>query len=141
MSYLHKREYSLFNFGRCTVHSGNAERLRLDNLLLFMLHELVFMVCHLQFVSYPHMFTSYSYSCKILQPYLEAKVRMSSDAVFILHSCSTKQSSHKCLPLITSGGSYKPISLWIWSPATCESVLNQSDAVTVINLVSTKSRT
>ena len=52
MSYLHKREYLLFNFGRCTVHSGNAERLRLDNLVSFMLHELVFLGCHSQFILY-----------------------------------------------------------------------------------------
>ena len=41
---------------------------------LFMLHELVFLGCHSQFASY-------SYSCKILQPYVVATVRMHSDVV------------------------------------------------------------
>ena len=62
MSYLHESEYLLFNFRRCTVHSGNAERLRLDNLVSFMLHKLVFLGCHLQFASYP----SYPRSHRIL---------------------------------------------------------------------------
>ena len=36
---------------------------------------------HSQFVSYLYMFASYSYSCKILQPYVAATVRKYSDAV------------------------------------------------------------
>ena len=36
---------------------------------------------HSQFVSYLYMFASYSYSCKILQPYVTATVQMHSDAV------------------------------------------------------------
>ena len=50
--------------------SDNAERLRLDDLLSFMLHALVFLGYHSQFASYPYPFPSYSYSCKILQPYV-----------------------------------------------------------------------
>ena len=46
-----------------------------------MLHELVFSRCHSQFTSYPYTFASYSYSCKILQPYVAATVRTHSDAV------------------------------------------------------------
>ena len=46
-----------------------------------MLHELIFLECHSQFVSYPYTFTSYSYSCKILQPYVAAMVRMHSGVV------------------------------------------------------------
>ena len=34
-----------------------------------------------QFASYPYTFTSYSYSCKVLQLYVAATVRMHSDAV------------------------------------------------------------
>ena len=85
MSYLSKREYLLFNFGRCTVHSVSAERFSLDDLVSFMLYELAFLGCHSQFLWNLHTFASYSYNCKILQPYLSATVRMSSDAVFILH--------------------------------------------------------
>ena len=46
-----------------------------------MLRELIFLGCHSQFASYPYTFTSYSYSCKILQPYVAPTVRMHSDAV------------------------------------------------------------
>ena len=45
-----------------------------DKQLSFMLHELVFLGCHLQFASYPYMSASYSYSCEILQPYVGATV-------------------------------------------------------------------
>ena len=45
------------------------------------LHELIFLGCHSQFTSYPHTFALYSYSCKILQPYVAVTVRMHSDAV------------------------------------------------------------
>ena len=51
------------------------------NQLSFVLHELVFLGCHSQFASYPYTFASDSYSCKILQPYVAATVRMHSDAV------------------------------------------------------------
>ena len=60
------------------------------------------------------------HSCNILQPYLLAMVRMSSDAVFILHGCFTNQNSHKYQSSLTNDGSYKPISLWILSLATCQ---------------------
>ena len=47
-----------------------------------MLHGQLFLGCHSQFASYPYTFASYSYSCKILQPYVAATVRpMHSDAV------------------------------------------------------------
>ena len=46
-----------------------------------MLHELVFSGCHLQLTSYPYTYVSYSHSCKILEPYVAATVRMDSDAV------------------------------------------------------------
>ena len=46
-----------------------------------MLHELVFLGCHSQFALYPYTFASYSYSCKILQPYVAVTVRMHSNAV------------------------------------------------------------
>ena len=42
----------------------------------FMLHELVFFGCHSQFDSYPYTFASYSYGCKILQPYVGVTVPM-----------------------------------------------------------------
>ena len=51
------------------------------NQLSFMLHELVFLGCHSQFASYPYTFASYSYSCKSLQPYVAATVRIHSDEV------------------------------------------------------------
>ena len=51
------------------------------NCLLCWMNWLVFLGCHLQFASYPYTFVSYSYSCKILQPYVAATVRMHSDAV------------------------------------------------------------
>ena len=47
-----------------------------------MLHVLVFLGYYSQFASYPYSFASYSYSCKILQLYVAATVRMHSDAVF-----------------------------------------------------------
>ena len=40
--------------------------------------------------------------------------------------------SHKYWSSLTNGGSYKPISLWVLSLATCQSALNQSDATTVL---------
>ena len=58
--------------------SDNAERRRLNNLLL---RELIFLEYHLHFAPYPYSFASYSYSCKILQPYVAATVRIHSDAV------------------------------------------------------------
>ena len=51
------------------------------NCLLCCMHELVFLGCHSQFASYPYTFALYSYSCKILQPYVAATVRTHSDAV------------------------------------------------------------
>ena len=61
--------------------SGNAERRGLDNLLSFMLYELVSLGYHSHFASYPYSFASYSYSCKILQPYVMTTTRMHFDAV------------------------------------------------------------
>ena len=54
-------------------HSGNQ--------LSFILHELIFLGWHTQIASYRYMFASYSYGCKILQPYVAATVRMRFDAV------------------------------------------------------------
>ena len=59
-----------------------AERSHPCNQLYFMLHELVLLWYHSQFASYPYLFVSDSYSCKILQPYVVATVREHSDAVF-----------------------------------------------------------
>ena len=59
----------------------NAERLRLDNLMSFVLHTLVLLGYQSYFASYPYSFASYSYSCKSLQPYVAARVGMQSDAV------------------------------------------------------------
>ena len=47
-----------------------------------MLHELVFFRFHSQLASYLHSFVSYSYSCKILHPHVDATVRMHSDEAF-----------------------------------------------------------
>ena len=55
-----------------------------SNQMCFMLHELAFFGCHSQFVLYPYTFTSYSHSCKILQPYVAATVRMHSEQYFPL---------------------------------------------------------
>ena len=69
-----------FNFKTCAVQS-DAEIPQPGNQLSFMLHELVFLECLSQIASYPYKFAPYSYSCKILQPYVAATVRMRSDAV------------------------------------------------------------
>ena len=58
------------------------ERHHPGNQLSFMLHKLMFLGCHLEFASYPYTFASYSHSCKILQPYVVATVRVHSDAIF-----------------------------------------------------------
>ena len=81
--YLHKKHNIscyYYDFKTCTVQT-DAEIYQPGNQLSFMLHELVFLGCHSQFASYPYTFASYSYSCKILQPYVVATVRMHSDAV------------------------------------------------------------
>ena len=62
-----------FDFKTCTVWT-DAEILQYGDQLYFMLHELVFLGCNLQFASY-------SYSCKILQPYLATTVPMHSSMV------------------------------------------------------------
>ena len=67
------------DFKTCTVQT-DTEISQPGNQLSFMLHELVFLGFHSQFASYPYTFVSYSYSCKILQPYVAAAVRMHSDA-------------------------------------------------------------
>ena len=58
-----KTEYFHFDFKTCTVQT-DAQIPHPRNQLSFMLHELVFLGCHLQFASYPYTFASYSYSCK-----------------------------------------------------------------------------
>ena len=54
---------------------GYLERPNPGNQLSFILDELVFLGYHSQFASY-------SYMCKILQPYVASTVRMHSDGVF-----------------------------------------------------------
>ena len=110
---------------------GNAERLRLDNLLSFMLHELVFLGCHSHFASYPQSFASYSYSCKIPQPYVAATVRMRSDAVLFstgapLMKTVTKNNCQQLMVVL-----HKPLSLQIRSPATCKSALKPVHVTTM----------
>ena len=61
------------------------------NQLSFMLQELVFLGCHTQIASYRYMFASYSYGCKILQPYGADAFRCG----IIVHWCSSNESSHK----------------------------------------------
>ena len=73
-----------------------------------MLHELVFLGSHSQFASYPYTFASYSYSCKILQPYVAATVRMRSDAAL---------SSTGALLLKTVIQNNGSLSLWLDSVA------------------------
>ena len=63
-----------FNFKAYMFCLGYAIRPQSRNQLFFMLQELVFLGYHWQFALY-------SYSCKILQPYVAATVRMQSDAV------------------------------------------------------------
>ena len=46
-----------------------------------MLHELVLLGCHSQFASYPYTLALYLYSCKILQPYVVARIRTHSDVL------------------------------------------------------------
>ena len=60
----------------------DTERPQPDNLLSFMLHELVYLGYHSQMALYPYSFASYSYSCKILQPYVAATVEIHSDELF-----------------------------------------------------------
>ena len=81
-SYLHKNNISCyyFDFKTCTFQT-DPEIPQPGNRLSFILHELVFLGCHLQIASYPYTFSSYSYGCNILQPYVAATVRIGSDAV------------------------------------------------------------
>ena len=72
-SYLHENIIFLFRLmQKCLSPVINC---------LFMLHELVFLGCYWQFTWYPYTFGSYSYSCKILQPYVADTVRMHSNVV------------------------------------------------------------
>ena len=66
----------------------DAETPHPSNQLSFMLHELVFFGCHLQFALYPYTFASYSDSCTILQPYIAATVRMRYDAIIFSNNAS-----------------------------------------------------
>ena len=59
----------------------NEEKIHIDNLLSFMLHELVFSRYISHLASYQYSFASYSYSCKILQQYIAATVWMHSDTL------------------------------------------------------------
>ena len=62
-----------------------------------MLHELVFLGCHSQFASYPYTFALYSYSCKILQPYVAATIRTHSDALLSSTGAPLMENSHKII--------------------------------------------
>ena len=75
--------YYYFDFKTCTVYT-DAQVPRPGNQLSFILHKPVLLECHSQFTSYPYTFASYSYTCKISQPYVAAIVRMHSDAVLCL---------------------------------------------------------
>ena len=81
---VHRYEHNIscyyFEFKTCAVQT-DAEIPQSGNQMSFMLHELVLLRCLLQFPSYPYTFAPYSYSCKILQPYVAATARMHSDAV------------------------------------------------------------
>ena len=57
----------------------------------------VFLRCHSQFTSYRYTFVSYSYSCKILQPYVAATVRMHSDAVLSSYGALLMKQSLKVI--------------------------------------------
>ena len=63
------------------------------NQLNFMLHELVFLECHSQFASYPYTSVRYSHTCKILQSYVVATVRMHFD--IFLCRCFSNENIHK----------------------------------------------
>ena len=82
----------------------HVERPQPDNLLSFMMCELVFLEYHSQIASYTYSFASYSYSCKLLQPYVAATAQIHSDVVFssfgasrnkivLKNSCSSTNSS------------------------------------------------
>ena len=110
MFYLHKRE---FNFGRCTVHSDNAERHRLDNLVSFTLHELVFLECYSEFVSY---------------------CTRSHRILTVVKFYHTFWLRNGCRPMRYLSSMGAPLTRTV---ITCESALNQSDVTTVLKLVST----
>ena len=62
--------------------SDYEERPQLDNLLSFMLHYLIFLGIIRSSLRISYSFALYSYSAKILQPYVATTVQMHSDAVF-----------------------------------------------------------
>ena len=69
-----------------------------------MLHEM-FSGCYSQMASYPYTFTSYSHSCKILQPSLAAMVRMYSDAILFSIGASRMKTFIKNQRSSTNSGS------------------------------------
>ena len=80
---------------------GYAERPHSANQLSFMLHELASILgVSLKFVSYLYTFASYSHSYKILQPYVAAKVRIHSDAIYFLYRCFSNENIHQKSMLI-----------------------------------------
>ena len=81
-----------------------------------MLHELVFLGCHLQFATYP-------YSCKILQPYVVATVRIHSDAIFSSISASQMKTFIKNQCSSTNSVFYKQLSVRTHQTDTCETAL------------------
>ena len=82
----------------------DAERRQPDNLLYFMLNELVLLGYHSQIVPCPYSFASYSYISKILQPYVAATdgyIPMRyPPGVILLYRCFPNENSHEKLMLI-----------------------------------------
>ena len=103
-----------------------AERPQPGSQLSFMLHELVFLGCHSQFASYPYSFASYSYSCKILQPYVAATVKMHSDAIFCSIGASRMETFIKINARQQIVVLYKQLSVRTHQTDTCESALTFS---------------
>ena len=64
-----------------------AETRQPDNLVSFMLHELIFLGCDSQFASHAYLFASYLYGCKILQPNVAARALRCG---ILLHSVTTE---------------------------------------------------
>ena len=77
-----------------------VERPQPDNRLSSMFHELVFL-------GYNSQFAFYSYSWRILQPYVAATVRKSCDAIFSSIGAS------RIKTFIKIDAFYKPLSLWV----------------------------
>ena len=89
-----------------------------------MLHELVFWGCNSQFALYPHKFPPYTHSCKILQPYVGATLRMYSDAIFFSGDASRMKTFIRinvCQQIVVL---CKHLSVRTHQTDTCESASN-----------------